>query len=207
MTLLPGSSFITEEGTVKQEVDDSDPIWIIDPLDGTTNFMYGLPYFSVSIALKSLGQIHLGVVYDIMHDGMYSGVLDKGAYLNGRRIAVTEESQLGESVLATGFPYVTFDKMQDYLLLFQALVKQARGIRRFGSAALDLCFVAKGSFAGYYEYGLNDWDIAAGTCIVREAGGYVTDFYGGSDFPGVKGVLATNGKIHSELQAVINTYY
>ncbi len=205
--LLPQADFLTEEKTIVQNQKTASLQWIIDPLDGTTNFIHDLPFFSVSIALKQKDSYLLGVVYDVMHDVLFSAVKSQGAYANGKPIVVTEEGQLKNVVLATGFPYNSFDAMERYLSLFRKLFQATRGIRRFGSAALDLCYVAKGSFAGFFEYGLNEWDIAAGICIVEEAGGEVSDFHGQQNVIHDKTILATNSQIHNEMLTYIRTYF
>lgn len=204
--LLPQASFHTEEGTVT-DGRQRDYIWIIDPLDGTTNFMHQVPFFSVSIALQHQGNYILGVVYDVMHDNVFSAEKGQGAWMDENRIQVSPTTNLADAVLATGFPYNSFDQMESYLSLFRELFQSTRGIRRLGSAALDLCYVAKGSFAGFYEYGLNEWDIAAGICILIEAGGQVSDFNGSENFVQGKTILATNGHTHNELQTMLQKHF
>ncbi len=205
--ILPEAGFVTEECTTRLEESESDLVWIIDPLDGTTNFIHKIPFFSVSIALRYQGIYILGVVHDIMHDQTFFASHGQGAFLNHRQIIVSPETKLSESVLATGFPYNSFAWLERYLNLFRELFQETRGIRRIGSAALDLCYVAQGSFAGFYEYGLNEWDVAAGICIVREAGGMISDFSGGDDMVDKKNILATNGHIHSKLQQTIQKHF
>jgi len=204
--LIPDAGFVTEEETIettaKKELN-----WIIDPLDGTTNFMHGLPYFSVSIALRENDKYVLGVVYDIMHDVLFEAVKGNGARANGKPIHVTKEAQLSNAVLATGFPYNSFDWMERYLNLFRELFQKTRGIRRFGSAALDLCYVARGNFASFYEYGLSEWDVAAGICIVEEAGGQVCDFSGGTNMIPGKTIIASSGKLHGEILQIIQKHF
>ena len=204
--LLVHASFVTEEDTI-METHASVFTWVIDPLDGTTNFIHQLPFFSVSIALKYEETYVLGVVYDIMHDDVFSAALGQGAWLNDRSISVSSDCNLSDVVLATGFPYNSFEQMESYLSLFRVLFQSTRGLRRYGSAALDLCYVAKGSFAGFFEYGLNEWDIAAGICIVREAGGAVSDFQGQDRAVENETILATNYNIHDEMLSLIREHY
>lgn len=204
--IIPDAGFITEEDATENQVFNKFT-WIIDPLDGTTNFIHRIPFFSVSIALKFQEEYILGVVYDVMHDLTFSASKGDGAYINQKRIYVSREGQLSEAVLATGFPYNVFESMEQYLSLFRILFQRTRGIRRLGSAALDLCYVASGSFTGFYEYGLNEWDIAAGICILKEAGGEVSDFKGTNNFVQDKTILATNKLIHAELLNLIKKHF
>ena len=207
--LLPEAGFVTEEGTARDMFPETDVkhvewYWVIDPLDGTTNFIHGLPFFSTSIGLKLHNEYVLGVVYDIMHDRMYAASIGQGATVNGKQIRVSKTLRLADSLLATGFPYQVFDHMESYLELFRELFQSTRGIRRLGSAALDLAYIAQGSFTGFYEYGLNEWDVAGGLVIVQEAGGLVTDFDSQPFQPGTRTLLATNGLIHQELQGHVS---
>ena len=204
--LLPEAGFVTEEDT-HAHPGDEDYVWIIDPLDGTTNFIHALPFFGVSIAMKCKEEIVLGVVYDVMHDILFEASIGGGARANDQQLSVSTRSQLSDAVLATGFPYNSFGQMEQYLNLFRVLFQETRGIRRFGSAALDLCYVANGSFGGFFEYGLNIWDIAAGICIVKEAGGTVTDFNGGQEMEKQKTILATNGLLHPPMKQYIDQYF
>ncbi len=204
--IIPNADFLTEENTIALS-GESTYTWVIDPLDGTTNFIHSLPFFGVSIALKEKEDFVLGVVYDVMHDVLFKAARSYGATANGKEIFVSETDNLENSVLATGFPYNAFDHMEKYLNLFRALFQNTRGIRRFGSAALDLCYVANGSFGGFFEYGLNPWDVGAGIVIVREAGGQVTDFSGSNNMISDKTILATNGKIHNVLLASIRRHF
>ena len=200
--LVPGSGFITEEGTVKQS-SDQEYRWIIDPLDGTTNFLHGLPIFSVSVGLARNNEVVVGCVYDIGRDECYYATKGKGAYCNGERIHVSKLSTVSESLLATGFPYDQFDKGDVYLGIIKEFLKESHGIRRLGSAAIDLIYVACGRLEGFFEFNLNPWDVAAGTLIVQEAGGIVTDFKGGSDFIFGGELCAANAGIHAEMLQII----
>lgn len=178
--LLPGSGFIAEEGTSKHQSDTYN--WIIDPLDGTTNFTHGLPIFAISVALVKRKELSLGIVYDVMKDECFHATKGNGAYLNHVPIHVSQVKSLEKSLLATGFPYYNFDQMKQYLSILDECMQQTHGLRRMGSAAIDLVYTACGRFEGFFEYNLNAWDVAAGALIVQEAGGKVTDFKGGGDF-------------------------
>ncbi|MBC3785659.1 inositol monophosphatase family protein [Spirosoma utsteinense] len=204
--LLPEAGFITEEGTTGQVADPSALNWIIDPLDGTANFIHDLPVFSVSIGLAQGSTPIAGVIFDPNRNECFSAWQGGGAYCNDERITVSPATQLGESLIATGFPYYTFEKMQPYLQILESLMQQTHGLRRMGSAAIDLAYVAAGRFEAFYEYNLNSWDMAAGVLLVREAGGIVTDFAGGDEFLFRGDVIASCG-IHPELIRVIRQYW
>jgi myo-inositol-1(or 4)-monophosphatase len=198
--LTPGCGFITEEDTID---DDSKPVvWIIDPLDGTTNFLRQIPHFSVSVALKVNNKVTLGFVYNIMMDEMFSAGLGHGAYLNGKSIRVSKTSDFKEGIIATGFPYEK-KETQSFAEVLQKLMVEARGLRRLGSAALDLAFVACGRFDAYYECCINAWDVAAGILIVKEAGGIVTDFSGKENHLNGNQVIASSPKCHPRLLEII----
>lgn len=200
--LIPEAGFITEEGMAdfKGEVYN----WVIDPLDGTTNYLHRLPVFSTSIALLKGKKEILGVVYEINLDECFSAIYGGGAYLNGTPIRVSETESLDESLIATGFPYSSFDKMPQYLRIINHLAERTHGIRRLGSAAVDLAYVACGRLEGFFEFGLKPWDMAAGALIVNEAGGVVTDFQGTRDYLfGQKAGLVSACGIHSGLLKLI----
>jgi len=177
--------------------------WIIDPLDGTTNYAHGYPVFCVSIALARGEECILGVVYNPMLEEMFIAEKGQGAFLNGRRIAVSETAYLNGSLLATGFPYDIRFSSENNLDFFQALAVQAQAIRRAGAAALDLAYVAAGRFDGFWELKLHPWDTAAGCLLVQEAGGVVTGLQGGDYALGSPHIAASNGRIHAELLAAI----
>lgn len=204
--LLPDAGFITEEGTTGQAADQTALNWIIDPLDGTANFIHGLPVFSVSIGLAQGKTPIAGVVYDPNRDECFSAWQGGGAYCNGNRLTVSPAITLGESLIATGFPYSRFEQMQRYLQILESLMQQTHGLRRMGSAAIDLAYVACGRFEAFYEYNLNSWDMAAGVLLVREAGGLVTDFDGGDEFLFRGDVVASCG-VHPELIRAIREYW
>lgn len=195
--LVPEAGFITEEGT--SEVGVKKINWIIDPLDGTTNFLRGIPHFSTSIALMEDDVITLGVVYDIMLDVAYSTVRGEGASANGKLISVSTTKETKEAIVATGFPYRRDAHMNANFKALEYCVLNCRGVRRFGSAALDLAYVASGKFDAYYENTLNIWDIAAGVLLIEEAGGRICDYSGGTDYLNRGGVIAVNNYLFDDL--------
>jgi len=193
----PDHSLLAEEKTDLRG--DSPYRWVIDPLDGTTNYAHGYPVFSLSIALEKAGEVILGVVYDPTRDELFVGKKGKGARLNGRKIHVSSTPKLSECLLATGFPYDIRETAADNFDHFRNFALRVHAVRRAGSAALDLCYVAAGRFDGFWEMKLGPWDLAAGSLMVREAGGKVTDFLGTPLVLDGKYVLASNGKIHREM--------
>lgn len=201
----PGCAFLTEEETVAQSQGKSR--WIIDPLDGTTNFLHGLPAYAVSVALEVNRKLVYGWIYHIPAEALYFAQRKAGAFCNGKRIYISERKQLKDCLLATGFPYTTFSHQDAYMQLFAALMPQCRGLRRLGSAALDLVYTARGIFDGFYEVGLAPWDVAAGALIVQEAGGVVQDFSGGCDFMKNQQILAATPGIQAQLQTQIARFY
>ncbi|MGZ3778834.1 MAG: inositol monophosphatase family protein [Mucilaginibacter sp.] len=203
--VLPEAGFITEEKTTTKIGERYN--WIIDPLDGTTNFIHGVPTYSVSIALKEYDELISGVVYEINLDECFYAWKDAPAYLNGNEIKVSNIDTVGKSLVATGFPYYNFDKQAAYIELFTELMRSSHGLRRLGSAAVDLVYTACGRFETFYEYNLNAWDIAAGVLIVRQAGGEVVNFKGGSEVMDTRELLATNGKITGEMLGIIQRYF
>lgn len=200
--ILPEAGFIAEEGTATTSR-HHEYNWIIDPLDGTTNFLHGLPVFAISVALARANEVVLGVVYEINRDECFHASKGNGAYCNNQIIHVSPVASLNESLLATGFPYYQFEKMDNYLDIIRTFLDRSHGIRRLGSAAVDLAYVACGRLEGFFEYNLNPWDVAAGTCIVQEAGGTVTDFTGGNNFLH-GGELIASGNIHHDMVTIIN---
>lgn len=202
--ILPNSGFIAEEGTANMA--DEDYIWVVDPLDGTTNFIHGLPIYSISIALMYKEQLVLGLVYEINKNELFYAHKGGGAWLNDESISVSPIATLSESLLATGFPYYNFDKLETYMAMLAHFMKHTHGLRRMGSAAVDLAYVACGRFEGFFEYNLNPWDVAGGAFIVQEAGGTVTDFNDGDDFLFGKSIIAS-GKVSKELFGAIDTIW
>jgi len=202
--ILPASGFITEEDTVKQET--KAVTWIIDPLDGTSNYLHRIPHFAVSVALMVDQEVVIGVVLNAHTDECFYAYKDGGAYLNGNPISVSKTPDVSDSLIATGFPYLVKD-VAPLIRTLGHFMRYARGIRRFGAAALDLAFVACGRFDCYYETTLNSWDVAAGALIVKEAGGDVSDFQGGEDYIFGRQVIASNGIIHQDIQKVISSNF
>lgn len=201
--LLPGSGFLTEEDTIDDT--SKEYTWIIDPLDGTTNFLRQIPHFSVSVALEANGEVQLGFVYNIMLDELFSAGNGHGAYLNGIKISVSSTSAFNESIIATGFPYENRETLPFVDILKQIMI-EGRGIRRFGSAALDLAYTASGRIDAYYECCLNRWDVAAGILIVQEAGGVVSDFIGGGNYTEGKQIIASNPHIYDKLSEILSSF-
>lgn len=203
--IIPDAGFITEEQTKNKIADRYN--WIIDPLDGTTNFIHGLPVFSVSIALKEYDELVLGVVYEINQDECFYAWKGAPAYLNGKEIKVSKAPKIADSLIATGFPYYDFTKQPQYIQLFTYLMQNCHGLRRMGSAAVDLAYTAAGRFDAYYEYNLNAWDAAAGIVIVKQAGGHVVNFNGGDEVLDTRELLATNGNLTQEMLDAIKQYF
>ncbi|UCS95716.1 inositol monophosphatase [Echinicola marina] len=199
---LPAAGFITEEGTVNKQEEEYN--WIVDPLDGTTNFVHGIPVFSVSIALMQKDEIILGVVYEVNNNECFYATKGGGAFCNDTKIQVSSAPTLADSLIATGFPYYQFDKLDDYLMILKSIMQKSHGIRRLGSAAVDLCYVASGRVEGFFEYNLNSYDVAGGLIIVQEAGGKVSDFGNGMNFVFGREIVASNGNIHDELLEQVN---
>lgn len=199
---FPTHGILSEEsGNVKSGVDY---MWVIDPLDGTTNFAHGLPIFSVSIALQYKGVTNWGVVYDIMRNSMYAAEINNGAYENEEKITVSVGNKLSTGFLVTGFPYDLKEDPDNAIEKFNKLLVKSRAIRRLGSAAIDLCYVASGVFDGFWEINLKPWDIAAGKLLVEEAGGLVTDFNNKLINIFDKQILATNKLIHNDMIKALN---
>jgi myo-inositol-1(or 4)-monophosphatase len=203
--LLPEAGFLTEEKTINKVGERYN--WIVDPLDGTTNFIHGLPVYSVSIALQDYEELVLGVVYEVNQDECFYAWKDSPAYMNGNIIRVSDNASIDKSLLATGFPYYDFDKQPAYIALFTDLMQHCHGLRRLGSAAVDLAYTACGRFDGYYEYNLNPWDVAGGIVILRQAGGHAVNFKGGMECLKSRELLATNGKITAEMLERIQKYF
>jgi myo-inositol-1(or 4)-monophosphatase len=183
-----------------------DYLWIIDPLDGTTNFVHGFPQFAVSIALRHKGRIEQGVIYDPLRQELFTASRGTGALLNDRRVRVTRRPGLEGALLGTGFPFRAQHHLDAYLGMFKALFPQTAGIRRAGAASLDLAYVAAGRLDGFWEIGLSEWDMAAGVLLIQEAGGIVGDFSGGHDFFETGNVVAGNPKIFAALVRAIQPH-
>jgi myo-inositol-1(or 4)-monophosphatase len=198
---FPGHGFLAEEGLNRGAREDFR--WVFDPLDGTTNFAHRFPVFTVSIALEHQGRVILGVVYDPMRNELFQGVEGEGAFLNGRKVRVSAVDDLNRSLLATGFPYDLRESPVNNIGHFNHFLTRVQAIRRCGSAAMDLCYVACGRFDGFWELKLKPWDHAAGALIVREAGGRVSDFDGGEFQISSQESLASNGLIHQAMVGVL----
>ncbi len=200
--LLPDCGFIVEEGTVNLRSEHYN--WIIDPLDGTTNFIHGLPPYSISIALMDKNEIILGLVYELNLDECFYAWKNGKSYLNGKEIKVSETEKVSQSLIATGFPYTNFERIESFMYSIKYFMENSHGLRRLGSAAVDMAYVASGRFDGFYEYGLNAWDVAAAVLIIQQAGGRVCDFSGGDNWLFGKEIITSNDKIYNEFLAVIN---
>jgi myo-inositol-1(or 4)-monophosphatase len=198
----PGYGTLFEEGGAG-EGSDQRHRWIVDPLDGTTNFLHGIPHFAISIGLERDGEIVAGVVYEPTRDELYWAEKGAGAFLNDRRLRVSARRQLGEALIGTGLPFRDRPGQAAYLATLAAVMPSTAGVRRFGSAALDLAYVAAGRLDGFWEYGLSPWDIAAGMLLVREAGGFVSDLSGGHAMMASGDILAANNHLHLPLAALI----
>ncbi len=200
----PTHGFLGEEsGSTSHQ---SDFIWIIDPLDGTTNFLHSFPQYCVSIALQHKGEITQAVIYEPNRNDLYTATKGRGAFLNDKRIRVSKCDKLQEALIGTGFPFRDFKYLDDYLNMFKSMIQKTSGIRRAGSAALDLAYVASGALDGFWEIGLSPWDIAAGGLLVQEAGGIVTDLSGLSRWLESGNILVASPKIHDDMQAIIASH-
>jgi myo-inositol-1(or 4)-monophosphatase len=202
--ILPGSGFIAEEGTRKDE--GKQYTWVIDPLDGTTNFIHGLPPFAISIALMEGKEIHLGVIHEVYSGECFWAWDHSPAFFDNREIKVSTTTKLKDSLIATGFPYSDFDKVKAFMQTLEYLFNNSHGVRRLGSAAIDIAYLAAGRFEGFYEYGLSPWDVAAGIKILQQAGGKVCDFSGGTDYVFGREIIASNAGIHDEFSKIISGY-
>lgn len=199
--LLPGAGFLAEEGT--RQANESYLEWIIDPLDGTTNYLHRLPAYAVSIGLREGRDIILGAVYNIPQKRFYYAEKGKGATMNEEKIFPDSGKSLSEVLIATGFPYTDFSSKEQYLAAFSMLLPKCRGIRRLGSAAIDLAMTAEGVFGGFFEWGLNPWDTAGGALIAQEAGCRITDFKGGEEWLHGRQILAAPDRIHEEMLSLL----
>ncbi|WP_309679157.1 inositol monophosphatase family protein [Polaromonas sp.] len=206
LTAYPGHGILAEESGSEHGAKDSELVWIIDPLDGTTNFIHGFPFYCVSIALAVRGKIEQAVVYDPTRNDIYSASKGRGAYINDRRLRVGKRTRLQECLVSTGFPYRPGDKLKPYLNMLGEVMSQCAGVRRAGAAALDLAYVAAGNCDGFFETGLQPWDVAAGSLLVTEAGGLIGNFTGESDFLHQGECVAGNPKIYGQLVTTLGKY-
>lgn len=202
--ICPEAGFITEEETTTQ--DQKDWTWIIDPLDGTTNFLFDIPVFAVSVALYHKEEAILGCIYEIGREELFTARKGAGAWCNGEAMGVSTERDMAKSLLATGFPYYDFERLKEFNELLAYFYTHSRGVRRLGSAAVDLAYVAAGRFNGFFEYGLHAWDVAAGILLVKEAGGTISDFKGGSNALFGKEIVASSAEIYPAFQSKIAEY-
>ena len=202
--VLPESGFIAEEGTCTKRGERYN--WVIDPLDGTTNFIQGVPVYAVSIGLMEYDELVLGVVYEVGRDECFYAWKDGGAFLNGKPIRVSERDDIHDALLATGFPYNDFSRLNEYLELLKWTMTNARGVRRLGSAATDLAYVECGRFDSFWEYDLKPWDVAAGALIVKEAGGIVTDFKGENNYVFGGEIIASNAVLDDLILSKIQEF-
>ena len=206
LTAYPGHGIWAEESGKEHGVKDSEFVWIIDPLDGTTNFIHGLPVYCVSIALAVKGKIEQAVVYDPSRNDLFTATKGRGAYMNDRRIRVSKRTQLNESLISTGFPFRQGDNFNQYLQMMGDVMQRTAGLRRPGAAALDLAYVAAGYTEGFFELGLQPWDVAAGSLLVTEAGGLVGNFTGEADFLEQHEILAGSPRIYGQMVTMLGKY-
>lgn len=203
--LLPEAGFVAEEGTSDKRGEEYN--WIIDPIDGTTNFIHGLSPYSISVGLSRHQKPVLGVVYEISHGELFYAWEGSPAFLNGTPISVSQSARHEDSLIVTGFPYYDFGLLDNYLDCLRYFMLNTRGVRRLGSAAIDLCYVACGRFDAFWEYGLHPWDVAAGAFIIRQAGGEVTDFEGKDDFMESGKIVATNANYFQAFHEIVAHYF
>ena len=202
----PGHGILAEESGREHGARDSEYVWIIDPLDGTTNFLHGFPVYAVSIALAVRGQVQQAVVYDPTRNDLFIASRGRGAFLNDRRLRVSRRTRLSDSLVGTGFPFRRGDNFKRYVKMFEEVMQACAGLRRPGAAALDLCYVAAGWYDGFFETGLSPWDVAAGSLMITEAGGLVGNFTGEADFLYQREVVAATPRIYGQLVQMLTPY-
>lgn len=203
---FPDDDFLAEESSTKTKLPDG-RVWIIDPIDGTTNFAHGFPIYCISIALWIDGVPKVGLVKEVANDELFWAIEGEGAFLDGKELKVSDEVDSSKSLIGTGFPYTVFEHVDDYLNLLKSLMKNTHGLRRPGAASYDLCCVAAGRFEGFFEYGLSPWDVAAGALIIQEAGGLVTDWNNGEEWLFGRSIISGNADIVQFLQTQITQYF
>jgi myo-inositol-1(or 4)-monophosphatase len=206
LTAYPGHGILAEESGQEHGAKDSDFVWIIDPLDGTTNFIHGFPVYCVSIALAIKGKVDQAVVYDPTRNDMFTASKGRGAYMNERRIRVSKRIRMSDCLISTGFPFRPGDSLPTYMKMMSEIMARTAALRRPGAAALDLAYVAAGFSDGFFEMGLSPWDVAAGSLLVTEAGGLVGNFTGEADFLEQRECLAANPKIYGQMVSVLSKY-
>jgi myo-inositol-1(or 4)-monophosphatase len=202
----PSHAILAEEGTAKGENANAEYVWIIDPLDGTTNFLHGFPQYCVSIALEHRGVVTQGVIYDPVRNDLFTASRGRGAFLNDRRIRVSRRQHLRECLIGTGFPFRDGSFLDTYLAMMREMITHTAGLRRPGAAALDLAYVAAGCYDGFFEVGLNPWDVAAGSLLVLEAGGLIGDLSGEGDYLRGGQVIAANPKIFAQMVQALSPF-
>lgn len=202
--LIPDSGFLAEEGTAKSNHEKY--TWFVDPLDGTTNYIHGLAPHSVSIGLAEDDKLVMGVVYEVGANELFYAWKNSPAYCNGQEIRTANRSKSEDALIATGFPYYDFDRMDDYIEALKVLMQTTRGIRRFGSAAIDLCYIAAGRFDAFWEHALHAWDVAAGAFILQQAGGKTVDFTGGDNWLFGGEIISASNSYFPEFFGVVNKY-
>jgi len=206
----PGHAILAEEsghrpGQQGASIEKAEHIWIVDPLDGTTNFIHGMPQYAISIALAQRGVITQGLVYDPNRDELFTATRGRGAFLNNRRIRVSDRARLDQALIGTGFPQSRLDNLEDYMRLFRLVIERSAGVRRPGAASLDLAYAACGRYDGFFEIGLQPWDVAAASLLVSEAGGLVGDFEGNANYLFGGKIIAGNPKVFAALVQLIAT--
>jgi myo-inositol-1(or 4)-monophosphatase len=207
LNAYPNHAILAEESGASANLhDDAENVWIIDPLDGTTNFIHGFPQYCVSIALQQRGQITQSVVYDPTRNDLFTATKGAGAYLNEKRIRVGKRDKVADALIGTGFPFRDMQQLDEYVEMFKVVVKNSAGLRRPGSAALDLAYVAAGRLDGFFEKGLHPWDIAAGSLLVTEAGGIMGDFTGESDYLYKGDVIAGSPKVFAQMITLLSPF-
>jgi len=202
----PAHAILAEEGTAKGENADAEYVWIIDPLDGTTNFLHGFPQYCVSIALEHRGVVTQGVIYDPVRNDLFTATRGRGAFQNDRRIRVSKRHHLRDCLIGTGFPFRDGSFLDTYLAMMKEMITHTAGLRRPGAAALDLAYVAAGCYDGFFEVGLNPWDVAAGSLLVLEAGGLIGDLSGEGDYLRGGQVIAANPKIFAQMVQALSPF-
>ena len=206
LTAYPGHGILAEESGSTQGAQDSDYVWIIDPLDGTTNFIHGFPVYCVSIALAVKGKVEQAVIYDPSRNDLFTATKGRGAFMNDRRIRVSKRTRLEECLISTGFPFRPGDNFKNYMNMMADVMQRTAGMRRPGAAALDLAYVAAGFTDGFFETGLKPWDVAAGSLLVTEAGGLIGNFTGEADFMDHQECMAGAPRIYSQLVPLLSKY-
>jgi len=199
LTAYPDHAILAEEGTAKGDNAEAENVWIIDPLDGTTNFLHGFPQYCVSIALAHKGQVTQAVIYDPCRNDLFTATRGRGAFLNDRRMRVSRRTHLRDCLIGTGFPFKDGSYLDTYLKMMKTMIESTAGLRRPGAAALDLAYVAAGFYDGFWEVGLNPWDVAAGSLLVQESGGLIGDLSGEGDFLHGGQVIAANPKVFAQM--------